>query len=604
MKKRSILGVFLLLALVSLSVYGQRNSSRRPSVKQSVVTNAAPSAVNTVQAAQALVISQVYGGGGSSTAGTTYKYDYVEIFNRSAASVSLTGMALQYGAAVGKFGGSSGSNIVPLTSATLAPGQHYLVQFGTAGAAGADLPVTPDTSVTSFSLSGSSGKVALTTSTTWLACGDATTCTFPNANIIDWVAYGAAGNGTAGNGEGGTSVNNGGAFPNTQVGAVRNALGCGDSDNNNNDFRVVTGPVPQNVTSAPTYCHTSGDFDGDHKTDFSIIRFDFSSGAVGSSALSVRNRLAGSLRRQRTFRGEKNVLSAAAAGDGNIQWWIFNSATGDMSFSQWGDATIDYITPADFDGDGKTDVAVWRPVDGGGSGFWIIDSSTSTGHYEELGQPNDDPTIVGDYDGDGKADVAVFRCPLSPDPRGQCYYFYKGSINNPNHDVTTVPWGFGDDTDVFAVPGDYDGDGKYDFCLSASLHDGPDTASSNNLFEVLRSSDGNADWVQWGLFSDFAIPGDYDGDGKFDFMVGRVRADDTIEHWLLTRAGTSSYTPWGQFSTDYDVPGDYDGDGRTDVAIWRADTQSTFWVLRPDGGATVFPWGTIDDYPTNNIFVR
>jgi hypothetical protein len=606
MKKRSILGVFLLLALLSVSGYSQRNSSRRPSAKTSVETNAAPSVVATTQDnISNVVISQIYGGGGETTGSPTYNIVYVELFNRSASPVSLNGWALQYGSALGLFGGATGSDIFNLPNVTLNPGQHYLIALGTASAFGAPLPIAADASSTAIDLSASSGKLVLTNTTTWLNCGStASPCSSAQfATTVDGVAYGAAGNGTAGNGEGGTAVNN--ASPLTDVqGAVRNAVGCGDSNNNNNDFRVVTGPVPLNAASAATYCHTSGDFDGDHKTDFSIIRFDFSSGAVGSSALSVRNRLAGSLRRQRTFRGEKAVLSAAAAGDGVLQWWIFNSATGNLSFSSWGDATIDFITPADFDGDGKTDVAVWRPVDGGGSGFWIIDSSTSTGHFEELGQPNDDPTIVGDYDGDGKADMAVFRCPVSPDPKGQCYYFYKGSLNNPNHDITTVPWGFGDDTDIFAVPGDYDGDGKYDYCLSASLHDGPTTDSSNNLFEVLRSSDGNADWVQWGLFSDFAIPGDYDGDGKSDFMVGRVRDDDTIEHWLLTKTGSFSYTQWGQFSTDFDVPGDYDGDGRTDIAIWRSDTQSTFWVLHPDATATIFPWGTNGDYPTNNIFVR
>ncbi|HTK37759.1 MAG TPA: FG-GAP-like repeat-containing protein, partial [Pyrinomonadaceae bacterium] len=596
MKKRSILGVFLLLALLSVSGYGQRNSSRRPSAKNSVVTNAAPGVVASPQSTISnVVISQVYGGGGATSGTPTYKFDYVELFNRSASVVSLNGWALQYGSALGLFGGTTGANIVNLPNVTLNPGTRYLVALGGAGTVGADLPVAADLSSTAISMSASSGKIVLTNTTTWLNCGStASPCSSAQfSTTVDGVAYGAAGNGTAGNGEGGTSVNNGGALNNTQ-GGVRNALGCGDSDNNNNDFRVVVGPVPGNSVSAPYYCHTAGDFDGDHKTDFSIIRFNFSAGAVGSSALSSRNRIAGSLRRQRTFSGERSVLSAAAVGDGVLEWWIFNSANGDLSFSSWGDATIDFITPADFDGDGKTDVAVWRPVIGGGSGsgFWVIDSSTNTGHFEELGQQNDDPTIVGDYDGDGKADMAVFRCPVSPDPKGQCYYFYKGSLNNPNHDITVVPWGFGDDTDVFAVPGDFDGDGKYDYCLSASLHDGATTDSSNNLFEVLRSSDGNADWVQWGLFSDFSIPGDYDGDGKSDFMVGRVRADDTIEHWLLTKAGTYSYTQWGQFSTDYDVPGDYDGDGKTDIAIWRTDTQSTFWVLHPDGTATIFPWGT------------
>ena len=50
---------------------------------------------------------------------------------------------------------------------------------------------------------------------------------------------GAAGNGTVGNGEGGTSVNNGVDITNMD-GGVRKVGGCQDTDNNNNEFDVVT----------------------------------------------------------------------------------------------------------------------------------------------------------------------------------------------------------------------------------------------------------------------------------------------------------------------------------------------------------------------------
>jgi hypothetical protein len=87
-----------------------------------------------------------------------------------------------------------------------------------------------------------SGKVALTTSGLGInECGSAATpCNATQLSfIVDWVAYGAAGNGTAGNGEGGTSVNNGTAITNMD-GAVRKNGGCQDTNNNNNDFDVVT----------------------------------------------------------------------------------------------------------------------------------------------------------------------------------------------------------------------------------------------------------------------------------------------------------------------------------------------------------------------------
>ncbi len=59
---------------------------------------------------------------------------------------------------------------------------------------------------------------------------------------------------------------------------------------------------------------------------------------------------------------------------------------------------------ADFDGDGKSDISVFRPSDG----YWYI--AKSSGGYSSVrwGLATDTP-VSGDYDGDGKADLAVFR---------------------------------------------------------------------------------------------------------------------------------------------------------------------------------------------------
>jgi hypothetical protein len=139
---------------------------------------------------------------------------------------------------------------------TINPGQYYLVQLGMPGTVGNPLPVTPDVITTNLNLSGTNGKVALTTAgLPPNTCGSTgTPCSAEQLSyIVDWVAYGAAGNGTAGNGEGGTSVNNGTAITNMD-GAVRKNGGCQDTNNNNNDFDVVTPPVPRNSQSGLTPC--------------------------------------------------------------------------------------------------------------------------------------------------------------------------------------------------------------------------------------------------------------------------------------------------------------------------------------------------------------
>jgi hypothetical protein len=64
-------------------------------------------------------------------------------------------------------------------------------------------------------------------------------------------------------------------------------------------------------------------------------------------------------------------------------------------------------TPAvgDYDGDGRSDAALFRPSDG----TWtIVPSSTGTPQWFAFGQAGDKPAPA-DYDGDGKADVAVWR---------------------------------------------------------------------------------------------------------------------------------------------------------------------------------------------------
>ena len=85
------------------------------------------------------------------------------------------------------------------------------------------------------------------------------------------------------------------------------------------------------------------------------------------------------------------------------EWWISTSTGGNLSF-QFG-ATGDKPLSADFTGDGKADVAVWRA----GSGEWFILRSEDNSYYSiPFGLAGDIPA-AGDYDGDGIADVAVFR---------------------------------------------------------------------------------------------------------------------------------------------------------------------------------------------------
>jgi hypothetical protein len=61
--------------------------------------------------------------------------------------------------------------------------------------------------------------------------------------------------------------------------------------------------------------------------------------------------------------------------------------------------------PADYDGDGRADIAVFRPSEGNWYFHLSSDGSYGGTHW---GQNGDIP-VPGDYDGDGRYDIAIYR---------------------------------------------------------------------------------------------------------------------------------------------------------------------------------------------------
>lgn len=363
----------------------------------------------------------------------------------------------------------------------------------------------------------------------------------------------------------------------------------GDSGNYNGGWTldVATG----NGGNTGGRRNTNADFDGDGKTDFAVVgnpNAGSSTEADGANGRSIQSLLEN--RSGINNFSDKNSLIPENHGTSLI-WYINNSSNNTFKVVGHGqNLQTDTFVPEDFDGDGKDDIAVWRPLSigqpSGNAFFYILNSSDNTVREVDFGQGFDTPIVTGDYDGDGKSDPAVFRCPTQN--AGQCFYFYKGSLNNPNGRITYVPWGNGIRTNsgssIFVNLGDFDGDGKYDFCVQ---RENP-AQRGQGQFVLLRSSDFGVEYINSGLSSDFVAPGDYDGDGKSDFM--NVRVDDNtnnITWYLLTRSGATSQTRWGKALTGFTEflsQGDFDGDGKTDIGIWRrddADPNNTyFYILR------------------------
>lgn len=247
----------------------------------------------------------------------------------------------------------------------------------------------------------------------------------------------------------------------------------------------------------------------------------------------------------------KTDLSVFRPSDGG--WYIQRSTLGFAAYA-FG-ASGDLVAPGDFDGDNKTDVAVFRPS----TGFWYyLQSSDGAFRAVAFGANNDLP-VAADYDGDGKSDIAVYR------PSAGTWYYLQSS-NGAFH---AVP--FGASTDK-AVPADYDGDGKTDVAVFRP---------SNGTWYLLQSTDGAFRFIQFGLGMDTPVVSDYDGDGKGDLAVFRP-SNGT---WYIQHSSNGNVIgqQFGE-GADRPAPGNYDGDGKTDIAVFRP-SNGGWYILNSSNGA-------------------
>jgi subtilisin-like proprotein convertase family protein len=196
------------------------------------------------------------------------------------------------------------------------------------------------------------------------------------------------------------------------------------------------------------------DFDGDQKADISVFRsgtWYLQRSAAGFAAVQFglsTDRIAPA-----DYDGDHKT-DIAVFRDGN--WYILQSSNNAFRAQQWGAANNDTPVPADYDGDGKADVAVWRAGAEASSPayFFILRSASNTELVQQFGTTGTDRPLPADYDGDGKADLAVYR------EAGGVWYILQSSDNQ----LRAAQFGLGNFQDK-PFPRDFDGDGKTDLAV-------------------------------------------------------------------------------------------------------------------------------------------
>jgi hypothetical protein len=244
------------------------------------------------------------------------------------------------------------------------------------------------------------------------------------------------------------------------------------------------------------------------------------------------------------------------------------------------------VAPFDADGDGKSELFVFRPS----NGTWYTRySAQGYGDAEafQWGLPGDIP-ISGDFDGDGKMELTVFR------PANGTWYIRYSSFGYNTGNAGVFQWGLPGDLPVSA---DFDGDEKTELAIYR-----PSNGTWYIRYSSLGYNVGTAGVFQWGLPGDVPLTRDFDGDGRTELTVWRP-ANGT---WYIRYSslgyslGTAGVFQWG-LPGDIPIAADFDGDGKTELTVWRPADGT--WYIRYSslgyniGNVGVFQWGLPGDVP-------
>ncbi len=259
----------------------------------------------------------------------------------------------------------------------------------------------------------------------------------------------------------------------------------------------------------------------------------------------------------------RQPVSGDYDGDGKTDFAVYEPSVGGFAVQLSSSGTNIYVpfgaagagqslmAPGDYDGDGKTDFAVYEPSAGG---FAVKLSSSNTDVFVPFGIKGAGQSIPapGDYDGDGRTDLAVYE------PSVGAFVIHSSATGTDQ----TIPFGIAGAGQSIPAPGDYDGDGRTDLAVYEP---------SKGQFVYRPSSGGPDVTVPFGLpgtGQSIPVPGDYDGNGKTDLAVYLPSLGAFVYRNSATGQDVTKYYGIAGAGQSIPAPGDYDGDGKTDFAVY------------------------------------
>jgi 6-phosphogluconolactonase (cycloisomerase 2 family) len=338
------------------------------------------------------------------------------------------------------------------------------------------------------------------------------------------------------------------------------------------DFIAGTNPTAVSI----------GDFDGDGKTDLAVSNWNSNTISVyrntgSSGTISFATKVDFTTGTQPScvstgdFNGDGKLdLAVTNYNSNTVSVFRNSSISGIISFA----AKVDFTTGSkprsvsigDFDGDGKTDLAVANAFGNAISVFRNTGSSSTISFATKVDFTSEldlNGISTGDFDGDGKTDLAV----ANNSATSVSVFRNTGSIGiisfAPKVNFTT---GSGPRSVSIA---DFDGDGKADLAVP----------NFNSSTVSLFRNTGSIGTISFATKVDFTTgttpisvsTSDLDGDSKPDLTVTNINSASVSVFRNTGNSGTISFATKVDFTTGtqpYSVStGDFDGDGKTDLAV-------------------------------------